>query len=79
MRIFTALAAVALTACGYSYHPDYHPTTTTTYSQSIASPVTVQGTSGQPVYVPAPSPPPAPPAQLPAAPPPPHPPEGFPW
>jgi len=76
MRIFLALAAVSLAACGNTYHPEYHPVTTTTYSQSVASPVTVQGTAGQPVYVPAPT---TPHAQMPSPPPPPRPPADFPW
>lgn len=78
MRACIVLVAAALVACGNTYHPEYHPVTTTSYSQSIASPVTVQGAAGQPVYVPAPAAPPPPPRHLPAPAPPPPPPEGWP-
>jgi hypothetical protein len=78
MRLFLALAAAAaVTACGNTYHPEYHPVTTTTYSQHVSTPAYVQTVQGQPVYATAPAPGPTvvfPPPQQP-----PEPPESFPW
>ncbi len=76
MRLLVALSiAASAVACGNTYHPEYHPVTTTTYSQSVASPGVVQPAPQGVVYAPAPPPTmvaPPPPA-------PPQPPPGFPW
>ena len=78
MRFFLALGVAALTACGNTYHPEYHPQSSFSYSQNVSSPVVVKTGTPQPVYV---TPSPAPPsvAQLPAPPPPPQPPADWPW
>jgi hypothetical protein len=34
-------ACGALVGCGNTYHPEYHPVTSTQYSQSLSYPVTV--------------------------------------
>jgi hypothetical protein len=54
------VAPLAATACGNTYHPEYHPVTWTNYQQHVSYPVTVQtGAQPAPVIV-APAPAPAP-------------------
>lgn len=77
---FVASVSLFGVACGNEYHPEYHPQTSISYSQSNANPVHVQTGQAQPVYVmQQPTQGQQPPAVLPAAPPPPTPPEGWPW
>jgi hypothetical protein len=72
-------ATVALVGCGNTYHPEYHPVSSLTYSQSVVSPVHVTtGGTPQPVYV-MPTPAANAVQQLPALPPPPTPPENWQW
>jgi hypothetical protein len=86
MRVCLLLAAATLAACANTYHPEYHPVTTVSYSSTNASPVNLAMPEPQPVYV-MPSPVsagPLPPATLapvlaPAVPEPPTPPPNFPW
>ena len=66
--LLSLLTAVAtLTGCGNVYHPEFHPTTVSHYSQNVSYPVTVQNggdpATRSPVYI-APAPIPAP-AQVP--------------
>jgi hypothetical protein len=46
-------AALALTACSSSNHPEYHPVTVSNFSQNVSYPVAVNngGTTPAPVYV----------------------------
>jgi hypothetical protein len=75
MRFLFALAiAASAIACANEYHPEYHPVTTTTYTQSVGSPAVVQAAPQQVVYA---APPPT--MQAPPPPPPPQPPPGWPW
>jgi hypothetical protein len=75
--VFILLVASSLAvACGNTYHPEYHPQTSVTYSQSVANPVHVTPAAGQGVQV---MPAPAQTTVVPAPPAPPTPPEGFPW
>lgn len=57
-----AFAALAVEACGNTYHPDYHPVTVTSYSQRVVYPA--QGASRDapgPIFrPPPPTPPPTP-------------------
>jgi hypothetical protein len=65
--LFAILAlpiAASVSACGNTYHPEYHPVTTTTYSQSV-------GGGGYPA--------PGPTLQAAPPPRPPQPPPDFPW
>ena len=58
-RISLSLAAIALTACTSTYHPEYHPVTTTTITQTSSSPAEGGPRAGAQrpgvVVVPAPS------------------------
>ncbi len=73
-RIFFALAVAALaTACGNTYHPEYHPVNVSHFSQNLDYPVTVQNgadpATRSPVIIapspyPAPAPAPLPPPEL---------------
>ena len=56
--ITVALVAVSLAACTSTYHPEYHPVTTTTVTQTYGAPATVvNGASAQrPAVVVAPAP-----------------------
>lgn len=40
-----ASLTLALAACSSSYHPEYHPVTVSNFSQNIAYPVSVNGTT----------------------------------
>lgn len=53
-----AFAALAVGACGNTYHPDYHPVTVTSYSQRVAYPPEGAASAHGPIFRP---PPPAPP------------------
>ncbi len=80
MRLVLAVGVVALLAgCGNEYHPEYHPVTTTTYTQAVGTPARVvvpaQGEAGQTVLV---APAGGPTASFPPPPQPPVPPEGWP-
>jgi hypothetical protein len=75
--ILLAFAIVAIAACGNTYHPEYHPTSSYSYHNSNSMPVVVHPQPGQGVYVmPSPS---QSQTVLPAPPPPPTPPADFPW
>ncbi len=70
------LIAGALTACGNTYHPEYHPRSSFTYQQSTSMPVVVHPQPGQGVQI---MPAPAQTTVLTAPPAPPTPPADFPW
>jgi hypothetical protein len=58
MRQLTFLFAVAsLAACTSTYHPEYHPVTATTITQTYSSPMAVGAAVQRPIVV-APAPPP---------------------
>jgi hypothetical protein len=59
-----ALAALAIAACGNTYHPEYHPVTVTSYEQHVAYPA-AGSPSAQPAVVFRPPPPPQPPTPAP--------------
>ncbi len=62
MRTVVVLAALALTACGNTYHPEYHPVSVNEVSQNLDYPVVVHNAGSaegrSPVYIPQPAPPP---------------------
>lgn len=92
MRPLIVLAvSFALTACGSNYHPEYHPVTAVSYTQTVGSPAYVQPggyvQQAQPGYVQSAQGPVVyaapgqggPVAEFPAPPQPPQPPAEFPW
>ena len=55
----------ALAACANTYHPEYHPVTTTNYEQSVAYPAAGLGAAPPPSVVFRAPPPPQPPTPAP--------------
>jgi hypothetical protein len=85
MRAIIALLLVGtLAACGNNYHPEYHPQTAVTYTQTVGTQsaypqpqsVNASANAGQTVYV---APAGGPTAVFPPPPQPPQPPPDFPW
>ncbi len=75
--ILLPFCALAIAACGNTYHPEYHPTSSYSYQNSTSMPVVVHPQPNQGVCVmPAPT---QSATVLPAPPPPPTPPADFPW
>jgi len=48
MRLAAVALAVACAACASEYHPDYHPETATTYSQTVNYGTIIAGGGGAP-------------------------------